>query len=69
MTGVTLVVFTQVQATDKRKILILLWWVDGRTGVDTQRSSPAMSPWGEQLRAYEYSRVRILSNVATTLLL
>jgi hypothetical protein len=65
----TLVVFTQVRAAEKRKTLVLLWWIDEGTVKNAWRSSLAGSPWGEQLRAYEYTRVRILSEVATTLLL
>ena len=32
--------FTQVRAAARRKTLLLLWWIDERTMVKTQRSSP-----------------------------
>jgi hypothetical protein len=64
---VTQVVFTQVWAAVRRKTLLLLGWIDGRTVVNERLSIPARLPREEQLRTYDYTRVRILSKVAMAL--
>jgi len=62
--------FTQVRVAARRKTLLLLWWINEWTMVEMRLSSPTRLPWGrEQLRAYECTRVRIICNVATTLVL
>jgi hypothetical protein len=54
-TMITRAVFTQVRAALRRKTLLLLWWIDERTMVETQRSSPARSPRGES----SYARMSV----------
>ena len=58
--------FTQVRAAVRRKTLLLLWWIV----VENAALSPGKIASGrEQLRAYECTRVQILSMLATALLL
>jgi hypothetical protein len=54
-TAITRAVFTQVRAAARRKTLLLLWWIDERTVVETQHSSPARSRPGES----SYARMSV----------